>query len=129
MFKFALLAAIAAAADSEDAVATYSGDGLTVSDTDSNGIMTTPLSFEITTAKDSVTNKSSVGATLSSGDWGTTGTSTISVCIPIPSNTEKPFECRVTTNGAKVGTFIMFNATKILAAPADASDVICTLTW
>lgn len=74
MFKFALLAAIAAAADSEDTVATYSGDGLKVEDTDSNGIMTTPLSFEITTAEDSVTNKSSVGATLSSGDWGTNGT-------------------------------------------------------
>ena len=35
----------------------------------------------------------------------------------------------MTTNGAKVGSFIMFNATKILAAPADASDLICTLTW
>lgn len=132
MFKFALLAAIAAAADSDattDAVATYSGDGVTVQDTDSNGLMTTPLSFEITTAEDSVTTKSTVGASLASGEWGDAGNAIVTVCVNIPSNTDYPFECRTTTNGATAGSFMLFNSAKIADAPADVTGTICTLTW
>ena len=55
MFKYALLAAIAAAADSDTtdaAVTTYSGDGVTLADSASNSFMTTKLGFEITTEDD-----------------------------------------------------------------------------
>ena len=132
MFKFALLAAIAAAADSDattDAKTTYSGDGVTVQDTDSNGLMTTPLSFEITTAEDSVTTKSTVGATLVSGEWGAAGSAIVTVCVPVPSNTDYPFECRTTTNGSTAGSFILFNSAKIADAPTDVTSTICTIAW
>ena len=80
MFKYALLAAIAAAADSDTtdaAVATYSGDGVTVVDAESNSMMTTKLGFEITTENDQVANKSTVTAELPSGEWGTEGSAFI----------------------------------------------------
>ena len=111
MFKYALLAAIAAAADSDTtdaAVATYSGDGVTVVDAESNSMMTTKLGFEVTTNTDSVANKSTVGVTLSSGTWGTDGTAMVRSCIKIASNTALPYECRETINGAKEGSFTLY---------------------
>lgn len=111
MFKYALLAAIAAAAegDSTDPVVkTYSGDGVTVSDTESNGLMTTKLGFKVTTNTDSVANESTVGVTLSSGSWGTDGTAMVRSCIKIASNTALPYECRETNNGAEKGDFTLY---------------------
>ena len=91
MFKYALLAAIAAAADSTDDSSdastdtsnTYSRSGPTVEDSDSNGMMTSTVGFDITTTDDSVTNVSTVGTKLSSGTWGTAGSSKVTTCIKI----------------------------------------------
>ena len=137
MFKYALLAAIAAAADtsddssdaSTDAKTTYSRSGPTVEDADSNGMMTSTVSFEITTSDDSVSNLSTVGTKLSSGTWGAAGSSKVTTCIKIASDTENPYECRETMMGATGGSFIMYNAAEIGPSTANPTTNICSEIW
>ena len=66
-------------------------------------------------------------AELSSGEWGTDGTATVTTCINIPSNTSTPYECRRIVNGAKAGSFAIYNVDNI-GADVPASP-ICILTW
>ena len=137
MFKYALLAAIAAAADSTDDSSdastdtsnTYSRSGPTVEDSDSNGMMTSTVGFDITTTDDSVTNVSTVGTKLSSGTWGTAGSSKVTTCIKIASDKTTPYECREVTNGAAAGIFTMYNAAEVGPSTASGASLICTATW
>ena len=136
MFKYALLAAIAAAADSTDDSSdsgdtknTYSRSGPAVQDSDSNGLMTSTVGFDITTASDSVTNLSTVGTKLSSGTWGAAGSSKVTTCIKIASDTTTPYECRETMNGAVGGTFIIYNSPEVGPSTTSGVDLICTASW
>lgn len=114
---------------STDAKTTYSRSGPTVEDADSNGMMTSTVSFEITTSTDNVSNLSTVGTKLSSGTWGAAGYSKVTTCIKIASDTDTPYECRETMMGAIAGSFFMYNAAEVGPSTDNLDKLICSEAW